>query len=111
MELRNYKSSDHNITSEQRDKIVTLVRDHLARGQEIDGTFEFRLLNRGSALDYCEYEYILVIDMGYSKERDDNKKEIAEKIGRQLSDILNSRSLAVRLRLQNAGFVPVKTAE
>jgi hypothetical protein len=106
IELRNYTSQEDSITVKQRDEILELVRDHIARGQEIDGTFEFRILNSGSELDYCEYEYILVIDMGYSKEREKKKSEVAESIGKHLSSILGSESIAVRVRLQNASFVP-----
>ncbi len=106
MELRNYKSENDNITTEQRDNILRLVRDYLARGQEIDGTFEFRLLNRGSKFDFCEYDYILVIDMGHSEQRELQKEEIAKNISRELSTILDTGLLAVRLRLQNAAFVP-----
>ena len=106
MELRSYRDSSDNITTEQRDSIMKLVRDHLARGQGIDGTFEFRFLPRVTALDWCEYEYILVIDMGFSPERDAQKRQLATAIGDELVSILGTSSLAVRLRLQNAGFVP-----
>ena len=108
MELRSYNKQRDEITAEQRDQIMQLVRDHLARGQGIDGTFEFRLLNPTSELDWCEYDYILVIDMGYSQEREQKKVEIATLLGNELVTILGTESLAVRLRLQNAGFVPHK---
>jgi hypothetical protein len=110
MELRSYAQQTTDITVEQRDKIVELVRDYLARGQDIDGTFEFRLLNRSSGLDLCEYDYILLIDMGYSEDRERRKVELAEAIGVELTVILENTSLAVRLRLQNAGFVPYKSS-
>ena len=109
MELRSYKDPTAEISLEQRDLVMELVRDHLAQGQGIDGTFEFRFLKRTSELDWCEYEYILVIDMGYSEEREKRKSEIAAAIGRQLAIILHTQALAVRLRLQNAGFVPYKS--
>lgn len=106
MELRSYKNQETNITTDQRDKIMSIIRDYLARGQGIDGTFEFRFLPRGTDIDRCEYEYILVIDMGYSEEREKQKSDLAKAIGVAIAPILNTTSLAVRLRLQNAGFVP-----
>lgn len=108
MELRSYKNPDSTVTSDQRDKIMLVIRDYLARGQGIDGTFEFRFLPRSTDLDRCEYEYILVIDMGYSEEREKQKTDLAKAIGVAIAPILNTKSLAIRLRLQNAGFVPYK---
>jgi hypothetical protein len=106
MELRSYMPANISTTTQQRNQIMTLVRDHLAQGQDIDGTFEFRFMKPNSDLDYCEYDYVLVIDMGYSEAREQQKVSLASKIGKELSAILDSKSLAVRLRLQNAGFVP-----
>lgn len=105
MELRNY-SDNPDISEEQRDKLMEITRDHLARGQEIDGTFEFKYVPRASELDYCEYEYLYVIDMGWSEDREKRKTEIARNIGQEIVPILGSESVAVRLRLQNAAFVP-----
>ncbi len=108
MELRSYTDKSISITAGQRDKIMLIIRDYLARGQDIDGTFEFRFLPRSTELDRCEYEYILVIDMGYSEEREKQKGDLAKAIGIAIAPILNTTSLAIRLRLQNAGFVPYK---
>ena len=105
MELRNY-SEMPDITIEQRDKLMELTRDHLARGQEIDGTFEFKYVPRSSDLDYCEYDFLYVIDMGWSKDREQRKAEIARAIGLDIAPVLGTESFAVRLRLQNAAFVP-----
>lgn len=105
MELRDY-SNRSAISHKQRDRLMEITRDHLARGQEIDGTFEFRYLPKGSELDYCEYDYLYVIDMGYSEDREKRKSEIARSIGIEITPVLGSESLAVRLRLQNAAFVP-----
>lgn len=107
MELRDY-SDNPALNTEQRDRMMEITRDHLARGQEIDGTFEFRYLPKGSELDYCEYDYLYVIDMGYSEDREKRKAEIARNIGLEIAPVLGSESLAVRLRLQNAAFVPYK---
>lgn len=80
------------------------MRDRVARGQEIDGTFEFHYL-KGTTQDYCEYDYILVIDIGWSEEREASKNDVARAIGKRLAPVLKSDSFAVRLRLQNAAFV------
>lgn len=105
MELRNY-AGDGDITVEQRDELMRITRDHLARGQEIDGTFEFKYIPSVSELDYCEYDYLYVIDMGWSEEREQQKTDIARAIGGDIALVLGTDSFAVRLRLQNAGFVP-----
>lgn len=105
MELRNYRPAT-NFTVEQRDKVMQIVRNHLARGQEIDGTFEFHYMDNKTELDRCEYEYILVIDMGWSEDREARKEELARALGADLAPVLGTDSFAVRLRLQNAGFVP-----
>lgn len=106
MELRDY-SDKTNITPEQRDKLMEITRDHLARGQEIDGTFEFKYVPKSSELDYCEYDYLYVIDMGHSEDREARKSEIARTIGSDIAPVLGTSSIAVRLRLQNAAFVPL----
>lgn len=107
MELRDY-SGNPEISTEQRDQLMQVTRDHLARGQEIDGTFEFKYVASTSELDYCEYDYLYVIDMGWSEEREANKQEIAKAIVQDIQPILKTNSLAVRLRLQNAAFLPYK---
>lgn len=104
MELRNYSDSD--FTPEQRDQLMVVTRDHLERGKEIDGTFEFRYLPKSTNLDYCEYDWLYVIDAGWSKDRNERKTEIARSIGRSIRPVLGTDSFAVRLRLQRAGFVP-----
>jgi hypothetical protein len=106
IELRNYTDAQADLSDAQRDGIMGIVRDHLARGQAIDGTFEFRHLKQSSSQDYCEYEYILVIDMGWSEDREDRVQEIAKNVGKDLQPVLGTDSFAVRLRLQNAAFVP-----
>lgn len=105
MELRDY-SDRPEITSLQRDDLIVATRDHLARGQEIDGTFEFKYIPKESDLDYCEYQYLYLIDMGWSEERENQKTEIARAIGLDIVPILGSDLVAVRLILQNAAFVP-----
>lgn len=105
MELRDY-TDNAAVTAEQRDRLMEITRDHLARGQEIDGTFEFRYLPKASQFDYCEYDYLYVIDMGWSEDREARKTELARAIGGEISPVLGSENIAVRLRLQNAAFVP-----
>lgn len=105
MELRNYSDKD-DISPDQRDQLMRITRDHLARGQEIDGTFEFKYVPKASELDYCEYEYLYVIDMGWSEEREQYKTDVARAIGRDIAPVLASENFAVRLRLQNAAFIP-----
>jgi hypothetical protein len=105
MELRNYINGVELETS-KRDKLMRAVRDTLARGEEIDGTWEYKCV-LSSENDYCEYDYILVIDMGWSQEREAKKALLATEIGNNIALILESNLIAVRLRLQNAAFVPI----
>lgn len=104
IELRGYNDRTE-LEVERRDSLMGVVRDNLARGAEIDGTWEYRFAS-AAPNDYCEYDYILVIDMGWSAEREEKKAELASAIGRGIVDILETESFAVRLRLQNAAFVP-----
>ncbi len=104
MELRNYSEAE--ITVEQRDELMRITRDHLVRGRGIDGTFEFRYLPRASELDHCKYDFLYVIDMGRSPEREAQKEDIARAIGEAIIPVLGTESFAVRLRLQDAAFVP-----
>src|SRR5688572_13652557 len=106
MELRDYSEQSGNFTLDQRNHLIGVVREHLERGSGMDGTFEFHYLDHASELDLCEYDYLLLIDMGWSQEREDQKKTLAKKIGIDLVPVLGSESVAVRLRLQNAAFVP-----
>jgi hypothetical protein len=106
IELRNYTDAQADLSEVRRNGVMEIVRNHLTRGQEIDGTFEFRHLKQSSSQDYCEYEYILVIDMGWSEDREARMQEIAKNIGKDLEPVLGTDSFAVRLRLQNAAFVP-----
>lgn len=107
MELRDY-SGGAQLENRQRDKLMEVTRDHLARGQDIDGTFEFRYLPKMSDADYCEYDYLYVIDMGWSEDREAHKVDLARAIGQEIVPVLGSDNIAVRLRLQNAAFVPHK---